>query len=210
MQSVPITYLAQPVRTGRPGRPRIEINSGFLRLALESSGSTSLARSNIAASRSTISRRAIDYGIRARGLPVSIQVPVADGGVHTVYPGRQRQPRQLSPDQLDGHIKDALTLFPHFGRSMLSGYLRSLGFRVTRDDIVAAFRRVNGAPARFGHLPIERRVYKVAGPNSLWHHDGHHSMSRFTAVVSFADYRGPELIRWKIITHAFVFANTRC
>jgi hypothetical protein len=68
---------------------------------------------------------------------------------------------------------------------MLSGYLLSLGFRVTRDDIVAAFRRVNGAPARFGHPPIVRRVYKVAGPNSLWHHDGHHSTSQSTMLALY-------------------------
>lgn len=144
-------------------------------MALDSGGTTRLAQSNLAASASTIRRRAVEYGVRSPGLPVTRRMAGDNGEVRTIYSGRQRRPRQLSMEDLDGHLTEALTLFPHFGRAMLSGYLAALGYRVPREDVLASFQRVNGPPARFGRIPIQRRVYKVPGPNSLWHHDGHHS-----------------------------------
>jgi hypothetical protein len=70
------------------------------------------------------------------------------------------------------------------------------------------FSRVNGLGAESGRPRIERRVYKVAGPNSLWHHDGYHST--LSSLVMIALLYGPsELIRWKIITHCFVDRYSR-
>lgn len=183
----PIEYLAQPQRTGRRGRPRIEINQEFLQLTLENGGTARLARSNIAASASTIRRRAVRYGIRPPGLPVAQRIQDIDGSIRTVYSGRQPQQIQLDQNQLDQLVHDALTLFPNFGRKMLLAYVKSMGYRVTRKEIVASYLRVNGPPARFGHPRIERRVYKVAGPNSLWHHDGHHSKSQVYTTQTMVD-----------------------
>jgi len=75
---------------------------------------------------------------------------------------------------------------------MLCSHLQSQGFYVTRQRIIDSFLRDNGATAEFGRQRIERRPYSVPGPNSLWHHDGNHT-----------------LIRWKIITHALVDGFSR-
>ncbi|KAJ3832090.1 hypothetical protein F5878DRAFT_511805, partial [Lentinula raphanica] len=70
---------------------------------------------------------------------------------------------------------------------MINGHLRHLGHHVPRDRIRASYERVTGAPAYLTSRPVQWRTYHVAGPNSLWHHDGQHS-----------------LIRWRIVIHAFI------
>lgn len=57
---------------------------------------------------------------------------------------------------------------------MITGHIRQMGHHIPRERIRAAYERVNGAPAGLTARLIGRRVYRVAGPNSLWHHDGQH------------------------------------
>lgn len=80
----------------------------------------------------------------------------------------------LTDEELDAIISQILCIFPSFGRRMINGHLRHLGHNVSRERVRESFRRVTGASARLLAPPIERRVYSVAGPNSLWHHDGQH------------------------------------
>ncbi|KAG9052057.1 hypothetical protein FS842_010572 [Serendipita sp. 407] len=191
-QLQPIHYLAQPIYTGQRGRPRIEFNRDFLRTAYEFGTTARLSRSNIPASERTIRRRLVEYGIRQPGLPIAQPIVNELGEQTLVYRGRQPRPRELTEEELDRYTDEALTIFPNLGLSMLWAYIKAQGFSPPRDDVAASFRRVNGPPARFGRPAIQRRTYKVPGPNSLWHHDGHH-----------------KLIRWKIVTHAFIDGYSR-
>jgi hypothetical protein len=175
MAAPPILDLITVHRTGRRGRPRLEINPNFLESALELRGPSQIGRPFLNMSGRTIRRRAIDYGLRAPGLPIVVHQHDEAGEVQTLYRGRQPQQLQISEGELDRHVREALVLFPEIGRSLIDGYLKLQGIQVPRARIRASFLRVNGAPAEFGRRRIERRVYSVPGPNSLWHHDGHHS-----------------------------------
>ena len=58
---------------------------------------------------------------------------------------------------------------------MIDGHLRFLGHHIPCSRIQGSYARVHGAPSSgFGPRHIQHRVYNVAGPNSLWHHDGQH------------------------------------
>jgi hypothetical protein len=65
--------------------------------------------------------------------------------------------------------------FPSFGQRMIDGYLMQLGERVPWQRVVASYLRVIGPPtATFATCRIQRCVYSIPGPNSLWHHDRQH------------------------------------
>jgi len=68
---------------------------------------------------------------------------------------------------------------------MMMGVLQSEGIQITRQRLRDSIQRVDafGVVNRRINI-IPRRRYKVAGPNALWHIDGHH-----------------KLIRWKFIIH---------
>ena len=57
---------------------------------------------------------------------------------------------------------------------MIFGRLKAAGHHVPVERIAASYLRVRGTPGSFSGRTIHRRVYKVAGANSLWHHDGQH------------------------------------
>jgi hypothetical protein len=172
--TVPAQQLVTRVRTGRRGRPRLEINQQYLQLSMDHEPTTEIAPV-VGASTRTIARRAVEYGIRQPGTPVAIRTVDANGSPQVAYPGRTAR-RTLSNEAMDALMQEALTIFPSFGRQMLDGFFKARGHKVTRTQISASFQRVNGTGPEFGQPRIQRRVYKVAGPNSLWHHDGHHSV----------------------------------
>jgi len=60
------------------------------------------------------------------------------------------------------------------------GCLKGSGHHVPRECIAESFLRVHGTPGGFGQHTIHHKVYKVAGANSLWHHDGQHGQSQNT------------------------------
>ena len=70
------------------------------------------------------------------------------------------------------------------GYSLVSGHLRSIGLRVQRDRIRHSIGRVDPENSRIRWAAvISRRSYSVAGPNSLWHIDGHHSLVSWGFVI---------------------------
>lgn len=81
---------------------------------------------------------------------------------------------RLSDEALDDVIRGIRVSFPLAGLAMLDGALRSLGHRVPRARVAAALLRIDPIRRTFDRQRIERRVYSVAGPNALWHHDGQH------------------------------------
>lgn len=81
---------------------------------------------------------------------------------------------RLSDDQLDDLIARLRSHYQRAGLSMLDGMLRRIGHRVPRERIRASLMRVDPVQRVFQRIRIRRRVYSVAGPMALWHHDGQH------------------------------------
>lgn len=175
------------VQSGRPGRPRLEFNRAMLAQALETRNQTEVA-SEWGVSYKTIHRNALAFGLIQPGQhpfpPQAEAVAQPDAGgaggdaevAVVAGPPRQsraRGRRELTDEELAGLVQECLTLFQIFGRNMVLGFMASRAVYASRDRIEAAVLRVNGIPRLFGDR-IERRVYAVAGPNALWHHDGQH------------------------------------
>jgi len=170
--SSPIS-VAHHIRTGRPGRPRLEVNTEFLREARGLRSITDIARA-VGCNARTITRRLVDIGIHSTG-PAPFRQEIQEDGSRVFH--RQPLPAtapSLTNEQLDGYMNDIIERYPNFGRAMIAGMLRAVGQRVSRKRIAASYIRVHGTSRIFGDRTIHRREYKVAGPNSLWHHDGQH------------------------------------
>lgn len=170
----PALVVATRRRTGKSGRPRLDIDPTFLHAALKLRGPAGLAPVFNCHAR-TVRRRALALGLVRPGQPLN-HPPVQPEGVV----GQERHPVAPIPTPivddaaLDGIVSDALTVFPTFGRNMLMGHLRSQGHRIPRARVQASYMRIHGTAAEFGNRAIHRRAYKVSGANSLWHHDGQH------------------------------------
>ncbi|KAJ7715589.1 hypothetical protein B0H16DRAFT_1434850 [Mycena metata] len=76
--------------------------------------------------------------------------------------------------ELDSLLLRLRTHFRRAGISILDGMLRRLGHRVQRDRIRESLCCIDPVHRVFQRIRIRRRQYYVAGPNSLWHHDGQH------------------------------------
>ncbi len=99
----------------------------------------------------------------------------------------------ISDNELDNLVKELRYHQPFSGQIILMGILKSRGIRIHRQRLRDSLHRVDsfGMINRWANI-IPRRVYKVAGPNSLWHIDGHH-----------------KLIRWKLVIHAAIDGYSR-
>ena len=175
----PNLVVSRSVATG--GRPRLEIDPHFLAQALDLRGTTHLAAVFNCSAR-TIRRRALRYGLAQPGHPVYVNTPQPDGTVTRSYSSTSRPVSTLTDEQLDTLLTSILEVFPDFGRRMLSGRLKAGGHHVPRARITASYLRVHGSPGGFGIRFIPRRPYKVAGANSLWHHDGQHGNHSFSLL----------------------------
>lgn len=56
----------------------------------------------------------------------------------------------------------------------MSGALSTWGYRISIERIRLSLLRIDPIRRVFESQRIRRRKYSVAGPNSLWHHDGQH------------------------------------
>jgi hypothetical protein len=170
----PRVQTTHTVHTGRPGRPRIEICPDILATTLEMRGPTDLGRI-FGTSGRTVRRRALEYGLVEPGHPVFVEVEDEDGTVHLHHTSSTSTMTDMSDEEIDDITRQIVEAFPTFGRRLIEGHFRAAGYRIPRSRQLASYFRVNGPPAStFGVRRIERRVYSVPGPNSLWHHDGQH------------------------------------
>jgi hypothetical protein len=173
----PSLSLASRHYAGTPGRPRFEFDPHFLEFALEVRGPKEIAEV-FGCSPRTVRRRALEHQLLQHGQTPFQDVLQNDGTVVHVRHGVIRHTRMsdISDQQLDNVVRQILRDFPDFGRRMIDGRLRAQGVRVSRARIIASYGRVHGPPAAFSRRRITRRPYWVGGVNSIWHHDGHHSM----------------------------------
>lgn len=172
----PSLVVCERIKTGKRGRPRVEIDPTFLEVALDLRGPTKLGKVFGCNSR-TVRRRALEHGLALPGTPVRTETIAPDGSTTVTYSSSSRPVSTMSDAQLDDAIRRILQVFPKFGNRMISGRLKAEGHNVPRARIKAARIRVQGAPASFGtRQRIIRRTYYVPGPLSLVHHDGQHGM----------------------------------
>jgi hypothetical protein len=161
-------------KTGKRGRPRIEIEMGLLEGALSEGTPLTQAAPPFKCSARTLTRRLQDAGKKPHGDPVFVEVQGPDGNVVRQYTSTRPAITSVTDEALDEIVSEVLQDFPDFGRSMIAGALKSRGVRASSARQRAARIRVHGAPGAFGVRKIQRRRYKVPGANSLWHHDGQH------------------------------------
>ncbi|GBE86435.1 predicted protein [Sparassis crispa] len=174
--------VAHRYHTGKRGRPRVEIDRLFLEQALALRGNSAIALVTGCSAR-TVRRRALEHNLVLPGAPVYTDRIAANGTISRTYRSSTAPTSQLTDDELDTFIAAVLDVFPDFGRRMLDGRLKASGHNVPRLRIAGSYIRVHGAPGMFGNRTIHRKVYKVAGANSLWHHDGQHGLIRFKIVI---------------------------
>ncbi|KAJ7752190.1 hypothetical protein DFH07DRAFT_745091, partial [Mycena maculata] len=129
------------VRTGRRGRPRIEIDAQFLSAALDLRGPTGIAP-EIGVSSRTVRRAALRAGLVQPGAPV-FQTRINDEGVVERTHRSTAPPVSLISDaELDRLITSTLEVFPQFGRRMIRGHLKSQGYRIPRERITESYLRM--------------------------------------------------------------------
>ena len=163
------------VRTGKRGRPKVEIDHGFLEEAVNgvNAGPRRISTALHVSAR-TVRREILAHGLAEPAQPLFEEHENEDGTTTCVRNHPPPKEQTLSDEELDTLVYDILQVFPQAGKSIIHGAIRSQGHVVTGERLSASYLRVHGAPAPFGSKPIERRTYSVAGPNSLWHHDGQH------------------------------------
>lgn len=177
----PPLVVAYRRRTGRRGRPRMEIDPTFLTEALSLRGPTLLGQTLHCHGR-TVRRRALELNIVEPGATVYVSQENEHGTTIRTYTSSTPAVSNLTNNELDEEVADILEIFPTFGRRLLRGHLLATGHRVPSGRITASYARVHGSPARFGDRRIGRREYRVPGPNSLAHHDGQHGTSNITSA----------------------------
>ena len=99
----------------------------------------------------------------------------------------------ISDADLDNLVLEVVRRQPFSGIRMVQGEMESQGIHIQRERIRASLHRVDSLNIRqrFSNV-VQRRQYRVPGPNSLWHVDGNH-----------------KLIRWKFVVHGGIDGFSR-
>lgn len=160
------------VQSGRPGRPRYEIDEDFLRFAYQHRTIAAIANF-LGVHRSTVRQALLSYGI-VQPLENPFAPTAADEG--QTISSYTRPLSSLSNDELDDELMRirGQDRFNRAGVTVLHGILLSRGHRLPRERIRQSLVRIDPDHRIFRAAPIQRRTYRVPGPNALWHHDGQH------------------------------------
>ncbi|KAJ4497858.1 hypothetical protein C8R41DRAFT_941859, partial [Lentinula lateritia] len=81
---------------------------------------------------------------------------------------------RVSDEQLDSLLGCLRIHYHQAGIRILDGMLRCLSIIVPYECIWQSLIRIDPVHHVFDCIWIRRRGYSVPGPNSVWHHDGHH------------------------------------
>ena len=157
------------VQTG--GRPKFVINIEAVKLLREQGFNWTKIGEILDISASSIKRLRQEYNIQDPVQPYSL----------------------LLDNDLDEVIKRLKQEYPFSGIRILMGALQSEGIKVTRQRLQNSIQRVDvlGSVSRSIRTTM-RRIYRVSGPNALWHIDGNH-----------------KLIRWKFVIHGGIDGFSR-
>lgn len=149
-------------KTGQRGRPRKVISNSFLQEVFQPTR-------NI-----TVSRIATTLGVHRNSVKNYMKM-------YKII----RQPFSKIPDpSLDLAIRQFKDSHPNAGIRYIRGSLIQQGIRVQRSRIVASLSRVDDvAKVVLRNKIIQRREYKSARPNALWHLDGHHKLGPWGVVI---------------------------
>ncbi|KAJ3765554.1 hypothetical protein FB446DRAFT_655116 [Lentinula raphanica] len=186
-------------RSGSAGRPRAVIDPNFLRWAYGRRSTSGIAFFLNVHPR-TVRRSLLEYGIASPGrTPFADSI---DGNDDAQEADHNHEPQQslpanlpsevqnlansiqssssssylsnMSNDDLDIMVRSLRSHYPEAGIRMLDGMLRRIGHVVQNERIRQSLARIDPVQRVFERIRIRRRRYGVPGPNSLWHHDGHH------------------------------------
>jgi hypothetical protein len=95
-----------------------------------------------------------------------------------------RRYTDISDLQLTDVIAFIREISPQMGNVYLYGALSELGIHVQRSRVRKITHDINPfATIIREQARCRRRPYRVAGPNSVWHHDGQHELIQFGVVV---------------------------
>ena len=114
---------------------------------------------------------------------------------HRASLGLGSEPRftAITDEDLDTLVREIVGRSPFSGIRIVQGEMEDKGVHVQTQRVRAALHRVDGlnVRTRLSHV-VQRRRYRVPGPNSLWHVDGNH-----------------KLIRWKFVVHGGIDGFSR-
>ncbi|KAK7030351.1 hypothetical protein VNI00_014208 [Paramarasmius palmivorus] len=150
------------VRTGRPGRPRKQIDPSFLASAV--SPKKGLTKTSIA---------------RAIGVSVNTLTNRLDEShIDHKFP-------KVSDNELDAMVKKYHHAKLGSGGRYVTGHIRgSHGIKIPRYRVHQSLNRVSKVSRKLQATKvIKRRDYRVKRPNSLWHVDRHHKLILWGFVI---------------------------
>ena len=142
----------------RRGRPRFKISKEQLDFFVESGFTVPHIACLLNVSSSTVERRMREFSISVRN-----------------------KYSNVSDEGLDNIVLDVKRNFPNIGYKQMKGFLSQRGYTVQQDRLRESMRRVDPEGALLQGLEmrvINRRHYRVAGPQCLWHIDGNHKLIR--------------------------------
>ena len=154
--------IREPIRPqsesgGQRGRPKFEIKKEQLQFLVETGFTMVDIAKIIGVGTRTIERRFKSFGLSSR----------------------TRNYTKMAEDDLEGQVINIKRDFPKIGYRQVMGILRSRGIWVPRETVREIIRRCDpvGVSLRW-FATVERRVYNVFAPGSLWHIDGNHKLIR--------------------------------
>lgn len=93
---------------------------------------------------------------------------------------RHPAPPANLPELIDGVRTGA---FSNYGCTMVQGLLRAKGVNVTRYRVMKVLQRADpGGARRRKRRRLRRRTYRVGGPRSLYHADGHEKLAKVFGI----------------------------
>jgi hypothetical protein len=96
----------------------------------------------------------------------------------------ERKYSQLSNADLDDLITEFKKWRPESGICYIVGFLRWHGICIQHRRIVQSLHQINSLGQVLHNRQVKhRRQYRVKRPNSLWHLNGHHKLSKWGIVI---------------------------
>ncbi len=141
-----MTRYVPPSRRGLRGRPKFYVTKEQLQYLRSLSFSWTGIAKMLTISRMTLYRRRVEYQML------------------------DERHSSISNQQLIRRVQQIRTEHPQVGQTFISGRLRSLGYRVTRERVRQTIHFLDPLSVlRWKGIVTRRRPYSVPGPNSLWH-----------------------------------------